>query len=179
MALPITMFPIIGGVLFPFWIALPLNLGAATLGAWISFRVGRAFGRASLEPFMRGNLKALDRLTASQGVKTVFLVRLIGVPPFIVTNYGLGLSGVRNRDFAVGTAAGMLPWMAMVTYMSTSLWEAVQVGGEKGLMSALFKAMLPLTTVSTLVLIGVVVNWYVKQRRHRAATRIYNQTPQS
>src|SRR5690242_893804 len=37
MALPITMFPIVGGVLFPFWIALPLNVMAATAGGWLAF----------------------------------------------------------------------------------------------------------------------------------------------
>jgi uncharacterized membrane protein YdjX (TVP38/TMEM64 family) len=178
MALPITMFPIIGGVLMDFWIALPLNVAAATLGGWLSYRVGRRFGRSSVESLMRGNLKALDRLASSQGVRTVFLLRLIGVPPFIVTNYGLGLSAVRDRDFIVGTAAGMFPWMTMVTYMSTSLWAAVQVGGQKGMMSALFKAMLPLTAVSALVMIGVIVAWFVRRKRERA-TRIYSQNPQS
>ena len=41
MALPITMFPIIGGVLFPFGVALPLNVAAATAGACCSFCVSR------------------------------------------------------------------------------------------------------------------------------------------
>jgi uncharacterized membrane protein YdjX (TVP38/TMEM64 family) len=179
MLLPITMFPIIGGVLFPFWIALPLNIAAATAGAWLSFRVGRAFGRVAIEPLMRRNLKALDRLAASRGVRTVFLLRLIGVPPFIVTNYGLGLSGVRNSDFLVGTAAGIVPWMALVTSLSTSLWNAVLVGGEKGMMRALVKALAPLTAVSALVLTSVVVAWYVRRHRARSAIRTYNQSPLS
>ena len=179
MALPITIFPIVGGVLLPFWIALPLNVIAATAGGWFSFQIGRAYGRASIEPLMRGNLRALDRLAASQGIRTVFLLRLIGVPPFLVTNYGLGLSGVRNRDFILGTAAGIIPWMTMVTYMSTSLWQAVLVGGEKGMMSALVKAMAPLTTVSLLVMTGVVTTWLLRRRRQRTATQTYNQSPQS
>jgi uncharacterized membrane protein YdjX (TVP38/TMEM64 family) len=179
MILPITLFPIVGGVLLNFWLALPLNMVAATLGGWLSFRVGRFCGRSVVEPFMKGNLKALDRLAASQGIRTVFLLRLIGVPPFIVTNYGLGLSAVRNRDFISGTVIGMFPWMTMVTYMSTALWSAVQVGGEKGMMRALVKAMLPLTTVSTLVMIGVIGTWLVRRYRERAATRTYNQTPRS
>ncbi len=179
MVAPITMFPIVGGVLFPFWIALPLNVVAATIGAWFSFRVGRGFGRKAIEPLMRGNLKALDRLAASQGIRTVFLLRLIGLPPFVVANYGLGLSGVKNRDFILGTAAGIVPWMSLVTYMSTSLWAAVLVGGEKGMMKALVKAMAPLTAVSALVMISVGVAWFVRRQRARAATRIYNQSPQS
>jgi len=179
MAAPITLFPIVGGVLFPFWIALPLNVAAATLGSWLSFRVGRAFGRSAIEPLMRGNLKALDRLAASQGVRTVFLLRLIGLPPFIVTNYGLGLSGVRNRDFILGTVVGMLPWMVLVTYMASSLWAAVLVGGEKGMMKALLKAMAPLTALSAVVMIGVGVAWLIRRQRNRRATRTYTQSPRS
>ena len=180
MALPITLFPIIGGVLFDFWLALPLNLLAATVGAWLSFRVGRRFGRSAIEPLLRGNLKAVDRLAASQGVRTVFLLRLIGMPPFIVSNYGLGLSAVRNRDFLVGTLTGMTPWMTMVTYLAASLWQAVLVGGEKGLMSALVKAMAPLTTLSALIMVGVVATWYLRRRRARlAAIQTYSQSPRS
>lgn len=179
MIVPITIFPIVGGVLLPFGFALPMNIVAATIGAWLSFRVARAFGRASIEPFMKRNLRALDRLAASQGIRTVFLVRLIGVPPFIVTNYGLGLSGVRDRDYVLGTAAGIVPWMTMVTYMSTSLWEAVKVGGEKGMMSALMRTMAPLTAVSLLITVGVVVSWLLRRRRHRTTTQTYNQSPQS
>lgn len=180
MVLPITLFPIVGGVLFDYWLALPLNMAAATLGGWMSFRVGRRFGRSAVEPFMKGNLRALDRLAASQGSKTVFLLRLIGIPPFIVTNYGLGLSAVRNRDFLLGTVAGMLPWMSLVTYMSTNLWYAVKLGGEKGLMAALVKAMAPLTTLSVVVTAGVVIAWFLKRRRHRsAATQTYSQSPRS
>lgn len=169
MALPITLFPIIGGVLTDFWLALPLNLAAATIGGWLSFRVGRALGRETIEPWLKGNLKALDRLTASKGLGTVLLLRIVGIPPYAVANYGLGLSAIRNRDFLLGTAIGIFPWMTVVTYMSTTLWQAVLTGGEKGLASALFKAGLPLSIMSATILTGVGIAWYVKRRRANAA----------
>ena len=167
MILPITPFPIIGGVLLPFWAALPLNVAATTFGGWLSFRVGRAVGREAIEPILRGHLKALDRLAGSKGMRTVLFFRLIGMPPFAVANYGLGLSAVRNRDFLAGTALGMTPWMIFVTYMSTSLWEACLVGGQKGLSSALLKAVAPISCVSLTVVATVVLTSFVRRRRAR------------
>ncbi len=167
MVFPITLFPIIGGVLLPIWIALPLNVVAATAGGWLAFRTGRSVGRRIIEPFMRGNLKVIDQLTESKGVRTVCILRLIGVPPFAIANFGLGLSAVRNRDFLMGTAAGILPWMTLVTYLSTSLWQAVLVGGQKGLAKALLKAGAPLTAVSITVTTVVATTWFLKRRRNR------------
>jgi uncharacterized membrane protein YdjX (TVP38/TMEM64 family) len=167
MILPITPFPIIGGVLFPFWVALPLNIVATTFGGWLSFRVGRAVGRDAIAPLLRGHLKALDRLAGSKGMRTVLFLRLVGIPPFAVANYGLGLSAVRNRDFVMGTALGMIPWMTLVTYMSTSLWAACLVGGEKGMSSALFKAVAPISAVSLTVVTTVVLTSYIRRRRAR------------
>jgi uncharacterized membrane protein YdjX (TVP38/TMEM64 family) len=169
MVMPITLFPIVGGVLAPFWLALPLNLTAATIGAWFSFRVGRVVGRQAIEPFLRGNLKAIDALAGSRGFRTVFLLRIVGIPPYVVANYGLGLSAVRNRDFILGTLTGVLPWMCLITYMSTSLWQAVLTGGEKGLANALIKAGAPLGILSGTVMVVVAVMWYMKRRREQAA----------
>ncbi len=166
MALPITLFPIIGGVLFPFYIALPLNLFAATLGAWMSFMVTRVLGQKKVEPYLRHRFKGWDRFERMEGFKAVLLLRLLGIPPFIVSNYALGLSGVRNTDFVMGTIIGILPWMGIVTYLSHSLWEAVLVGGEKGLAKALVQVLGPLTVASFSILAVVVVNYLLRKRRH-------------
>lgn len=166
MALPITMFPIVGGVLFPFWLAFPLNVLAATLGAWLSFGVTRTFGRHAVEPYLRGKIKSWDKITARQGFKAVLILRLVGVPPFIVSNYALGFSGVNNFDFLLGTSIGILPWMGIVTYLANSLWAAVLVGGRQGLAKALFEALGPLTIVSAMILTAIAVNILIQKRRH-------------
>ena len=161
--LPITLFPIVGGVLLPFWLALPLNLVAATVGSLLAFFVGRFF-RHAIEPFLKGKLKSWDRVAASQGFVTVFLLRFIGMPPFLVANYALGLSAVGVRDFVVGTFFGILPWMALVTFAASSLWRAILVGGREGLMTALFEAVAPLTLLSVMTLAVLVVGAWLKKR---------------
>lgn len=165
MFFPITLFPIIGGVLFDFWVALPLNILAATTGAWLSFMMSRFFGRRAVEFFLKGKLRSFDRLASAKGLRTVLILRLLGVPPFIVANYALGLSGVRSKHFIVGTVLGIFPWTALVTFASNSLWQAILIGGEKGLASALFRTMGPLMLLSAGVIVTAVVLWFVKHRQ--------------
>src|SRR5947207_638781 len=74
MGLPITIFPIIGGVLFPFWIAFPLNVFAATTGAWLSFKVTRLLGRHRVEPYLRKRFKSWEKISRMEGFKTVLLL---------------------------------------------------------------------------------------------------------
>lgn len=166
MGLPITLFPIIGGVLFPFWIAFPLNVFAATTGGWLSFMITRKFGRKAVEPFLKKRFKSWSQFTNAQGFKTVLFLRLVGVPPFIVANYSLGLSRVKPIDFLTGTMIGILPWMGIVTYLAQSLWSAVLVGGQGGLAKALTHALAPLVIVSLTILGVVVINYFLKRRRH-------------
>src|SRR5258708_6748501 len=76
MCLPITLFPIVGGVLFPFWIAFPLNVFAATAGAWLSFRLTRIVGRHAIEPHLQKRIKSWDKFARMEGFKAVLLLRL-------------------------------------------------------------------------------------------------------
>ena len=46
---------------------------------------------------------------AEQGLVAVVVARLTPVAPFVVTNYGAGLSAVRVRDYALGTVVGVVP----------------------------------------------------------------------
>jgi uncharacterized membrane protein YdjX (TVP38/TMEM64 family) len=164
MALPITFFPIVGGVLLNFWIALPLNILAATIGAANAFFLTRYFGREGVRYFMRGKVKLVDRMARQEGLKAVFFIRWIGIPPFLVANYLLGLSGVKLKDYLLGTALGIFPWMAIVTYSARILWQALLVGGEKGFKNALWATMGPLTILSGLILVVVGVSCYFKKR---------------
>ena len=171
LAAPVTIFPIIGGVLFNFWVALPLNMFAATLGAWLAFQVARLFGRGVMESLLKGKMKSLDRWTGKKGVKAVFLLRWVGVPPFTITNYALGLSAVRNRDFWIGTFFGILPWMALVTYMANSLWEALLTGGRDGLKVAVVQTLGPLTIISVGIVLVVFSTCYIRNRRRQLQTQ--------
>ncbi|MFN0117988.1 MAG: TVP38/TMEM64 family protein [Elusimicrobiota bacterium] len=167
--LPITPFPIIGGVLFNFWVAIPLNVLCATLGACMAFGISRYFGRDVIESFLKGKFKTFDQITAAEGFKTVFLLRFIGIPPFIVSNYALGLSGISLKKYFLGTLLGIIPWMVLITALSHSLWQAVLISGQKGFFQA-WVALRPLFFVSLSIgLISLIYLIYKNKKQKKTS----------
>lgn len=133
---PLTAFPVAGGVLFGFWKGFLLNTIAANLGAWITFFIARLFGRETVGKLMRGSLKSFDERVTQHGLWAIVTFRLLGFPPFLVTNYGAGLSGVRVRDYVLGTFLGMLVWTVLFSYFADTLWGVLATAGEKGFQQA-------------------------------------------
>ncbi len=172
LALPITLFPIIGGVLFGFWTALPLNILAATMGSWFAFMIARFFGRDAIQYFLKGKLKFADEAVSQQGLKAVFILRWVGIPPFVIANYLFGISSVKVKDYLLGTLGGVFPWMAIVTYSAHTFWQAVLEGGEKGLRKALWGTMGPLVILSLFILITVGLSIYFKKRGQLKLTAV-------
>lgn len=166
---PLTIFPVAGGVLFGFWKGFLLNTLAANVGAWITFFIARQFGREVVGKFMKGSLKTFDERATRHGLWAVFAFRMLGFPPFLVTNYGAGLSGVRVRDYVLGTFLGMLMWTAVFTYFADTLWEALTTAGAQGFQEAAGRFFWPV--VGGLALLAGVVGAAVllKRRGARAA----------
>ncbi len=98
-----------GGALFGLWAGAGLALGAALVGAIVSFGLGRILGREAVDRLIRGRVARVDSLLSDHGLSAVLIVRLVPLVPFIAINYASGLSGVRFRHFALGSALGMVP----------------------------------------------------------------------
>ena len=72
-------------------------------------------------------------------------MRLIPVLPFTAINYGAGLTAVRRRDYALGTAVGIIPgtvaYVALGAYgleFGWPAWTAIGVLGALTLAGAVF-----------------------------------------
>lgn len=89
----------------------------ATLGATAAFLIARYVARQAIEAKLRDNPRflAIDRAIGREGRKIVFLLRLSPLFPFILLNYGLGLTKVRLADYLVA-CLGMLPGSLLYTY---------------------------------------------------------------
>lgn len=106
---PASVLTILAGVLFGVWWGTLLAWAGALLGALGGFLVGRGLGRSAVDTLMRGRLQQADRVLADHGLVAVLTVRLVPVLPFTALNYAMGLLGVRGRDYAMGTAVGIVP----------------------------------------------------------------------
>lgn len=78
-----------------------------TAGALLSFGIARTLGRRAIEARLGlGRLRLLDSVFDSRGVVATLVLRLLPVVPFTAANFAAGVTSVRGRSFALGTAVG-------------------------------------------------------------------------
>lgn len=125
---------------------------ASVLGATVAFLLSRGALRARVERRVRGDprLQAVDREVGRGGLRAVLLLRLSPLVPFNVLNYALGLTGVRLRDYVVGSFFGMLPGTLLYVWLGSLAEEAGQVAAGRGGPERL--AVLVLGLVATAIL---------------------------
>lgn len=109
---PKNLLTIAAGLVWGFWLALALVYVGALLGATASFVIGRALGREAVERLTGARVARLDAALAQRGFLAVLGARLVPIIPFTLINYGAGLTAVRRRDYALGTAIGIVPGSA-------------------------------------------------------------------
>ncbi len=120
---PKNVLSALGGLLFGLLPGVLLVLAAALVGASVAFALGRGLGRDSVERLTSTRVHEVDALLARRGLVAVVAVRLVPVVPFTAINYAAGLTGVRTRDYLLGTAVGIVPgtvaYVTLGTYGST------------------------------------------------------------
>jgi uncharacterized membrane protein YdjX (TVP38/TMEM64 family) len=106
---------------------------AATLGAIAAFLVGRYLARDWVAAKIADNPKfaAIDAAVGREGLKIVLLTRLSPIFPFNLLNYAYGVTGVRLRDYAIGSI-GMLPGTIMYVYIGSLAGSLATIGTDIG-----------------------------------------------
>ena len=138
------------------------------MGAWITFYIARWFGRETVGKLMKGSLRAFDEKATQHGFWAILTFRLIGVPPFLVTNYGSGLSGVKARDYMLGSFLGMLPWTVAFTYFADTLWAALTTAGQQGFQQAAGR-FFPLPVFAGAVAFGILIAVTTRLKKRKQA----------
>lgn len=106
---PKNVFAGLAGVLFGLALGVVVVVVAALVGAAAAFALSRVLGREVVERITGGRVAHVDALLHRRGMLAVIVVRLVPVLPFTAINYAAGLTSVRTRDYAIGTALGILP----------------------------------------------------------------------
>lgn len=129
---PGSLLTLAGGVLFGLAKGTVYVFLAATLGSCAAFLVGRYLARGAVESQLRGRerFQVIDRAVGRDGLKIVFLLRLVPFFPFVWLNYGLGLTRVRLRDYLLG-GFGMLPGTFLYVYYGEALGSLAQLGSPR------------------------------------------------
>jgi uncharacterized membrane protein YdjX (TVP38/TMEM64 family) len=113
--LPAFLLIMVGGAVFGLVKGAVLSMTGALLGGTVAFLIARhvAGEQVARRVARRPALASIDRAIGEDGMKLVFLLRLSTAVPFVLSNYALGVTRVRTRDFVVGTF-GLIP--TVLTY---------------------------------------------------------------
>lgn len=118
LALPGVTFAIAAGLLFgPVWGTLACS-SATTVGACLSFLVGRYFLKDALKPRLEKNTYLRRVLFEGAGHSDVFLLavtRLVPLFPYNLQNFAYGITDIPFRPYALYSALFMLPGTATYT----------------------------------------------------------------
>ena len=155
LTVPGTLVTVIGASLFPLIDAFFLTIVGAMLGAIISFGIGRWLGRDAVESWAasrdeRSKIRRVLGSFESHGVMAVAYLRIAYVP-FAVLNYIAPLTGIRFRDYVLGTLLGILPGSFIFVFMGNTLSSAWKTGDWLALVSLESAAAIALFGVSLLL----------------------------
>lgn len=106
---PASVLSIAGGVLFGLPLGTPVVVGGALAGAVAGFALARHLGRSTAAGLGGDRLARLDALLQRRGLIAMIGIRILPILPFAILNVACGLTGVRMRDYTLGTGIGIIP----------------------------------------------------------------------
>ncbi len=126
-AFPGALLTLSGGLLFGTLVGTALVVIGATTGATLAFLLARYAGRGTVERFVSGRqLEKFDRMVSGSGLSAVLFTRFVPLLPFNLLNFGWGLTGVRLRDYVIGTAIGILPGSFVYANLAGAVARSLQ-----------------------------------------------------
>ena len=97
------------GLLFGTALGTPVALVAAVTTAVAEMTIGRYIAGREVSRVLPVRARRIDSFIDRRGFYAVFYVRLAPGIPYHFVNYGAGLTRLRIRDMAAGTAIGGIP----------------------------------------------------------------------
>lgn len=149
--LPAFLVIMVGGAVFGLVQGTLLSMLGALVGGTLAFLIARHVAREQVARRIaaRPAMAVLDRVVGEDGMKIVFLLRLSTAVPFVLSNYALGVTRVRLRDFVIGTF-GLVP--TVLTYAAYGSASGALRGGK-----APVPPIVVVLGVGATVVLGVVI----------------------
>lgn len=105
------------------WYGAVLSWGSTMVSGAVTFFLGRFFGSRWVNKLRPGKRQALIEIMRKHGIVASMIVRWTPSGPFIVVNTLCGASGMAYWKFALGTAMGVVPKLALIAFFTGQLDE--------------------------------------------------------
>ena len=142
---PVTVLVGITALLFNPLAGIAVALTGVLLNALATYGIGVVLGKKTIPHSSSGRIQRLRRLLKNQGIMTIALIRNFPAAPFSLVNIIAGASGIRLKNFLLGTALGMSPGIVLIMVLADRIVFAVQNPGWKSTAAAIFIFLLFLT----------------------------------
>ena len=155
--LPASILVMIAGSLYGLWYGFLLASTATLLGALAAFLAGRYILGSLLSKWIGHHfpLKRVNEAIVAGKWRFTFLLRMSPLFPFALVSYGLGLSGIRLRDFVIGNL-GVLPSIFALTYTGAVADSVATIILREGKgLNLVQLGVLGLGLIATLFVVGV------------------------
>ncbi|MDH3439244.1 MAG: TVP38/TMEM64 family protein [Gammaproteobacteria bacterium] len=130
------LFMVAGGYLFGAVMGGILSFVANLIGSVAAFYVAKTYARQWIKNRLDHSSKfhGFDRVVSRSGFQTVMFARLALLPNNLI-NYACGITGMRLRDFVLGTCIGVLPILianVLIGASAMDLFVALEDGTFEG-----------------------------------------------
>jgi uncharacterized membrane protein YdjX (TVP38/TMEM64 family) len=116
-------------VAFGPWRGLAYSWTGTMASSLVGFWLGRLFGARLLASVPSQGLERFLTALARNGLMASLVVRLVPFAPFIMVNMAAGMTPMRLADFAIGTAIGIIPKIALTAFAGNSVVQVMNGGG--------------------------------------------------
>ena len=127
---PRTLLALGAGFLFGMWWGTLWAVLGSLSGAVAGFLLARYLGGGLAERAAWSRTAALLERAGNGGWRMVAVLRLVPVIPHSLTNFALGLTGVRLRAYALGSLLGQLPLTIAYTDFGAAGGRALLAGAD-------------------------------------------------
>ena len=148
-------------VAFGPWTGFAYSWIGTLVSSLVGFWLGRAFGGRLLKDLAGDGVAKFMKLIGKNGFLASLIVRLVPSAPFIVVNMAAGVTPMKLRDFAAGTAVGIIPKIALTAFAGNSIVQALKGGGKQHI-------VMLVVAVAVWIVAGLVARSWLKRREEAA-----------
>ncbi len=148
-------------VAFGPWTGFAYSWIGTLVSSMVGFWLGRAFGGRLLKDLAGDGVAKFMTLIGKNGFLASLIVRLVPSAPFIVVNMAAGVTPMKIRDFAAGTAVGIIPKIALTAFAGNSIVQALKGGGKQHI-------VMLVVAVAVWIVCGLVARNWLKKREEAA-----------
>jgi uncharacterized membrane protein YdjX (TVP38/TMEM64 family) len=148
-------------VAFGPWTGFAYSWIGTLVSSLVGFWLGRTFGGRLLQDLAGDGVAKFMKLIGKNGLLASLIVRLVPSAPFIVVNMAAGVTPMKLRDFAAGTAIGIIPKIALTAFAGNSIVQALKGGGQRHI-------VMLVVAVVVWIVAGLVARAWLKKREAAA-----------